>query len=53
MLQINLHPFVDEQKGIVTLGRIVFKNGALRVPKEDVVLQKLFSLYHPGKGFNI
>jgi hypothetical protein len=42
-------PFVDEQTGIVTLGRIVFKNGALRVPKEDVGLQKLLSLYHPSK----
>lgn len=42
-------PFVDEQSGIVTLGRIVFKNGALRVPKEDVGLQKLLSLYHPLK----
>lgn len=42
-------PFVDEQKGMVTLGRIVFKNGALRVPKEDVGLQKLLSLYHPFK----
>jgi len=42
-------PFVDEQKGMVTLGRIVFKDGALRVPKEDVGLQKLLSLYHPYK----
>jgi hypothetical protein len=42
-------PFVDEQKGMVTLGRIVFKDGALRVPKEDVSLQKLLSLYHPYK----
>jgi len=42
-------PFVDEQKGMVTLGRIVFKDGALRVSKEDVGLQKLLSLYHPYK----
>jgi hypothetical protein len=27
----------------------VFKDGALRVPKEDVGLQKLLSLYHPLK----
>ena len=27
----------------------MFKGGALRVPKEDVCLQKLLSLYHPGK----
>lgn len=39
--------FVDEQDGMVTLGRIVFRNGELRVPKENVVLQQLLSLYHP------
>ncbi len=27
-------PFVDEQKGVSTLGRIVMRDGALRVPKE-------------------
>jgi len=42
-------PFVDEQKGPATLGRIVFRNGALTVPKENQVLQKLLSLYHPMK----
>lgn len=40
-------PFVDEQEGPATLGRIVMRNGILRVPKEKVVLQKLLSLYHP------
>lgn len=40
--------FVDEQEGQAILGRIVFKNGELRVPKEQVVLQKLLSLYHPA-----
>lgn len=40
-------PFVDEQVGIATLGRIVFRNGKLMVPKEDVALQQLLSLYHP------
>lgn len=40
-------PFVDEQKGTATLGRIVMRNGALRVPKEQQNLQKLLSLYHP------
>lgn len=39
--------FVDEQQGQVTLGRIVFRDGMLRVKKEDVVLQKLLSIYHP------
>jgi len=40
-------PFVDEQKGQVIMGRIIFRNGKLAVPKENVVLQKLLSLYHP------
>lgn len=38
--------FVEEQKGQAVLGRIVFRDGKLRVPKENVVLQKLLSLYH-------
>lgn len=42
--------FVDEQKGTAILGRIIFRDGALRVPKEQVALQKLLSLYHPGNG---
>lgn len=40
-------PFVEEQKGTATLGRIVFRDGQLFVPKEQVALQKLLSLYHP------
>lgn len=40
--------FVDEQDGQAILGRIVFKNGELRVPKEQVALQRLLSLYHPA-----
>ena len=43
-------PFADEQTGMVTLGRIIFKGGALRVPKSDVCLQKLLSLYHPARN---
>ena len=43
-------PFVDEQKGTSTLGRIVMRDGALRVPKEKQALQKLLSLYHPYRG---
>ena len=42
-------PLVDEQKGEVTLGRIIFRNGSLTVKKEDVALQKLLSIYHPFK----
>jgi hypothetical protein len=43
-------PFVDEQKGVATLGRITFRNGTLTVPKENVVLQKILSLYHPHRN---
>lgn len=43
----QISPFVDEQKGPVTLAHIVFKNGVLMVPKEKQNLQKLLSLYHP------
>ncbi len=42
-------PFVDEQKGEVTLGHITFRDGTLHVPKENVALQKLLSVYHPMK----
>ena len=41
-------PFVKEQKGEVTLGHIMFKDGTLFVPKEKQNLQKLLSLYHPS-----
>ncbi len=43
-------PLVDEQKGEVTMGHIMFKDGTLRVGKEKQNLQKLLSLYHPLKG---
>ena len=39
--------FVDEMKGDQILGRIVFENGGLFVPREKTVLQKLLSIYHP------
>ena len=42
--------FVDEQDGLVTLGHIVFKDGVLMVPKSDVALQKMLSLYHPNRN---
>lgn len=41
-------PLVKEQKGQVTLGHIMFKNGVLTVPKEKQNLQNLLSIYHPG-----
>lgn len=42
-------PLVSQQKGEVTLGHIVFKEGTLFVPKEKQNLQKLLSIYHPYK----
>jgi len=41
--------FVDEMKGDQRLEHIVFRSGSLFVPKEKTVLQKLLSMYHPGK----
>jgi hypothetical protein len=38
-------PFVDEQKGEVTLGHITFRDGTLSVPKENISLQKLLSMF--------
>ena len=43
-------PFKEEQDGEATMGHIMFRNGDLRVPKEQQNLQKLLSLYHPLKG---
>ena len=43
-------PLVDEQKGEVTLGHIMFRDGTLTVPKHQQNLQKLLSIYHPLKG---
>ena len=40
-------PFVDEMKGDQRLSHIIFRNGALHVTREKVILQKLLSLYHP------
>ena len=41
--------FVDEMKGDQRLEHIIFRSGSLYVSKEKTVLQKLLSLYHPGK----
>jgi hypothetical protein len=43
-------PLVSQQKGQVTLGHIIFENGVLNVPKEKQNLQKLLSIFHPGKN---
>ena len=42
--------FVDEMKGDQRLSHIIFRSGALFVPKEETILQKLLSIYHPFKG---
>ena len=42
--------FVDEMKGEVLRGRIIFRNGVLFVPKNKVTLQKMLSIYHPQAG---
>ena len=42
--------FVDEQKGEIILGHIIFEDGALFVPKEKQNLQKLLSIFHPKKS---
>ena len=36
-------PFVDEMKGEQRLDHVIFRNGALLVPKEKTVLQKFLS----------
>ena len=42
-------PFVDEMQGDQRLEHIIFRSGALHVPRTKTVLQKLLSLYHPHK----
>ena len=41
--------FVDEMKGDQRLSHIIFRSGALFVPKNKTVLQKMLSLYHPHR----
>ena len=41
--------FVDEMKGEQRLSHVIFRNGALIVPKNKQTLQKFLSLYHPHK----
>ena len=47
--QNQITPFVDEMKGDQRLSHIIFRNGALFVPRNEQTLQKLLSLYHPHK----
>ena len=41
--------FVDEMVGEQRMEHVIFRNGMLVVEKEKTVLQKLLSLYHPGR----
>jgi hypothetical protein len=41
--------FVDEMKGEQRLEHIVFRTGALFVPRTQTTLQKFLSLYHPHR----
>jgi hypothetical protein len=40
---------VDEMQGEQRLSHVIFRNGALHVPREKTVLQKFLSLYHPHR----
>ena len=41
-------PFVDEFKGQVRPGRIIFRNGVLFIPRNKIMAQKIMSIYHPS-----
>ena len=41
--------FRDEQDDFARLAHITFQNGVLHVPRTEVMLQQLLSLYHPSK----
>jgi len=41
--------FVDDMKGDQRLDHIIFRSGALHVPRNKQTLQKLLSLYHPHR----
>jgi hypothetical protein len=42
--------FVDEMQGDQRMSHIIFRNGALSVPRNKQTLQKLLSLYHPHRN---
>lgn len=41
--------FIDEQDGFAQLRHIVFQDGVLVVPRNQPLLQKLLSIYHPDR----
>ena len=42
--------FVDAQDGYATLTHILFQDGVINVPRSEVSMQKLLSVYHPHVG---
>ena len=42
--------FIDEMQGPQRLGHIIFRDGFMAVPKNEVTLQKLLSIYHPDSN---
>ena len=42
--------FIDEQDKNALLGRIIFEDGVLHVPKNKPLLQQLLEVYHPSKN---
>lgn len=44
--------FVEEQDGYSTLQHVIFQDGILNVPRTEVNLQKLLSVYHPNKKWD-
>jgi len=42
--------FEDEQYGDVTLPAIIFRDGKLIIPKQQILLQQFLSIYHPDNG---
>lgn len=42
--------FADEQKGYSTLTHVIFQDGVLNVPRSEVSMQKMLSIYHPLKN---
>ena len=42
--------FRDEQDNFARLSHVTFRNGVLYVPRTDVMLQQLLSIYHPKKN---
>lgn len=46
----QMSPFVDEQDGYAICPPIIFENGKLFVPKEQVELQRFLSVYHPANN---